>query len=460
MSKNKKMKISVVTLFDAGIEKFVGKLTRAGTRAKGFGKTVATAFKGAKQAISATLGPLKVFTAVLAGGGGVLTAFSVSSLKAAGSMEMLRTQLRTVMATKKEADKAFAESIEFSEKTPFSPEEIVQTRVALEGVGVEGQAAVASVARTAAALNRNILDVASALKSMETEPLRNLGIMLKKDGEQFLFEYKDKMKQARSVSATGFAEAQIALTRVMNEKFEGGLAAMSQTFEGKLSTLKGAFNLFKADFGGEFLPAVKRVIDDLIEALTGNSLADFGKTINSHIESARIKVLATIKTVQTASKAVKDHLASGGSGFGKILNSIMINAVDVFFDAFVSAIRASLSIWRLVGVSIASALKQELLKLDIPGMKGMRRKAASETASGMSNDDAYSFLTDKGIYSAGFLNELRGNDPSGDAFKGLLISAISDGDLGFALEAELASAINGKGTEAALQHFRDSMLGI
>ena len=449
MANESKFRIVVETLLkNAGIRaaigrfnKFIGVLNKVGVAGK-------KAFAAIKKGLDIALAPLKVFTAVLSGGAGILTAFAASSIKSAASMEMLRTQLQAVMATKKEADKAFAESIKFSVATPFEPEEIVATRVALEGVGVEGQAAVEAVASTAAALNRNILDVAAAVKSMETEPLRNLGIMLKKDGDKFVISYKDKMKQAREVTAIGFANAQQALLGVMLEKFDGGLEAMSRTFKGKMSTLRGALKLWKADFGDEFLPAVKRIIDDLITVFTGTSLKEFGVKLNEHIENARLKVIAAFKTAQQAAAAIKDHLASGGDGFGKIVNAALINAVDIFLNALISGLKASLSIWKVIGITVASAIKEELLKLDLPFMKGFREKAATDATTNLSQETIDQLLVSLGI-SKQFVVD--GMKEQGISPREQMYGAINSGQLSKAQLSAVAAAVEGKATENAFK---------
>lgn len=410
---NKDFRISIKTLIDngmekvaAGVEKVIGKLSQMKDHAT-------SAFSAIKKGVDLALAPLKVFTTVLAGGGGLFAAFAASSIKSAAAMETLRAQMMAVMATKAEADKAFAESIDFSVRTPFEPSEIIATRIALEGVGITGQAAVESVASAAAALNRNILDVASAVRSMETEPLRNLGIMLKRDGDKFVIEYKDKMRQAREISVTGFAAAQQALLEVMIQKFDGGLDAMSQTFDGKLSTLKGAFDKFKADFGEEFLPSVKRIIDDLIGVFTGNSLKDFGAKLNEHIEAARIKVIATFQTAGEISAIIRDNLARGGDGLGKILNSIFINAVDSMFKAMIAGLKSSIEIWKLIGRVVGSSIKEELLKLDIPGIGGLRKKTAEAAIDTADKDTLIRALEAIDVVRKGepqeWLNESGGN---------------------------------------------------
>lgn len=386
---NSKFKVSIQTLLDSkGIR---GALTGLG-KVKHAALGVGSAFRVLRKGISLALAPMRVFITLWGAGAGVVGAFAGSSLKAAGRMEMLREQLRTVMATKKEADAAFKESIQFSVATPFSPEEIVQTRVALEGVGIEGADAVEKTAMAAAGLNRNILDIASAVKSMETEPLRNLGIMLKRDGEKFIISYKDKMKQAREITVDGFANAQQAILDTYADKFGGGLETMSKTWEGKLSTLSGAWMQFKANFGDGILPAMKKVVDDLIAGLTSNNIKSWGEKLGQQIEEGRIKVLATIQTVRDISAKIREHFASGGEGLGQMVNALMINAVTVFFNAFAAALKASIAIWKVIGLTVAGAIKEELLKLDLPGMGRVRKGAAHDAVDAMAPEQRREWL--------------------------------------------------------------------
>jgi len=81
-------------------------------------------FHSVKSAADIALGPLKLMIKVTATLKASMIALGAASVGAAGDYEMFRQQLRTVFATKKEADRAFAESIEFSVRTPFTPDEM------------------------------------------------------------------------------------------------------------------------------------------------------------------------------------------------------------------------------------------------------------------------------------------------------------------------------------------------
>lgn len=242
----------------------------------------------------------------------VFAAIGLGSIKAAGDMEQLQLQLETVLGDAERAKQAFEESFDFSVATPFSPEEIVQTRIALESVGVAGQDAVGSIATAAAAMGRNILDVASAVRSLETEPIRNLGISLKRSGEQFVFEYKDALGRANEVTATGFASAQQTLLDILGSRFEGGLEKMSSSLGGKLSTMFGNIKAGLADFGDGFLSNIKSYIDSINEGINklrdSGDLQAAGEAVGIFLDS----VVGRLEDVINKGKVLYEYLKTGG----------------------------------------------------------------------------------------------------------------------------------------------------
>jgi hypothetical protein len=73
---------------------------------------------------------------------GAFAAIGIGGIKAASDMESLRTQLEAVLGNAAKAKAAFDESFDFSTATPFSPEDIVKPRMALQSGGVAGGVAV------------------------------------------------------------------------------------------------------------------------------------------------------------------------------------------------------------------------------------------------------------------------------------------------------------------------------
>jgi hypothetical protein len=249
----------------------------------------------------ALLSPQTLISAGFIGLGAKITQWA---LNASGDMEMMKTQLETVMSSAEEAAAAFDESLKFSVKTPFNPQEIVQTRILLESVGVSGGEAVEAVAEAAGAMNRNIQDVATAVISMETEPLRRLGIGLSRNADDFVFTFKNKMGEAVKVTANSFEEAQQAVLDIFQEKFSGGVSKMAETWEGLKSTLGGVRDLFFAELGDGFMPQAKQIVKDIIELLEAGidsgKIEEIGEQIGQWIEKVRddaIRVLSEIRSL-------------------------------------------------------------------------------------------------------------------------------------------------------------------
>lgn len=278
-----------------GFKKLLGSI-------KDFTKKASSAFSSLGDKFKkALLSPQTLISAGFIGLGAKITQWA---LNASGDMEMMKTQLETVMSSAEEAAAAFDESLKFSVKTPFNPQEIVQTRILLESVGVSGGEAVEAVAEAAGAMNRNIQDVATAVISMETEPLRRLGIGLSRNADDFVFTFKNKMGEAVKVTANSFEEAQQAVLDIFQEKFSGGVSKMAETWEGLKSTLGGVRDLFFAELGDGFMPQAKQIVKDIIELLEAGidsgKIEEIGEQIGQWIEKVRddaIRVLSEIRSL-------------------------------------------------------------------------------------------------------------------------------------------------------------------
>jgi hypothetical protein len=115
--------------------------------------------------------------------GGVTAGIGISKrfTDAASSVETFRTQLRALIPDARQADAALAGIREFAASTPLETEEVVQAFVRLRAVGVPAaQEVTRALGGVALVFNRDLRDVASAFVSFETEPLRNLGVELRR----------------------------------------------------------------------------------------------------------------------------------------------------------------------------------------------------------------------------------------------------------------------------------------
>ncbi|MBE0534773.1 MAG: hypothetical protein IH624_03825, partial [Phycisphaerae bacterium] len=346
------------------------------------GQGATSAFHTVRRAADIALGPLKLMTGVMASIKVATLAMGAASIKAAAQYEMFQQQLRTVIRTKQEADRAFRESMAFSVRTPFTPKEIIETRIALEAVGVKGGAAVEHVASAAAAMNRNILDVASSVKSMEAEPLRNLGIMMD--------EINAKVGAGWRRTTEGYRQAQQALLEIFESKFGGGLDRMSVTLQGLKSTLQGVTYDLRAAFGEGFIDQTKLIIHDLIQA--GNALrdraVDGGKALGAELTRARAGLLAAFDVGMQMADQLK--LAFDAGQGGTALLAIFRAGAGLVGDGILAAFKASLSLWKVIGQVLGDAILEALYNSGIPGMEGIGRTKRtadiSRTLGGLGDD--------------------------------------------------------------------------
>jgi len=344
----------------------------------GIRSTASRTFSTVKSAANIALGPLKLMIGVTASLKASMVALGAASIGAAGDYEMFRQQLLTVIRSKKDADRAFAESIEFSVKTPFTPDEIVETRLALESVGVRGGEAVERVAEAAAAMNRNVVDVARAVKSMEVEPIRNLGIMMDE-------LYKRGVAKDFRQSTEAFRDAQGTLMEIFEERFGGGIERMALTWQGLVSTLKGAVKDVRAEFGEGFLDESKLIVNDLIEASKGlkQYAGEAGREFGDEMMRARAYVLAGFDTAMKMAEQIKEVLKQD-SGIGEVLLEAFRLGTTVLGKGIVTAFEVSLPLWKTIGTILGQGVLDAVMQSGIPGADYARGKAIQKNLSGMS----------------------------------------------------------------------------
>ena len=202
-----------------------------------------------------------------AGTGGLIGA----SIGASAKFEMLRLRLEAVTGSAKKANKMFAEMRKFAAATPLQLEDIVGARIMLEGIGVRGQAALEKVAEAAAAMNMPLRDAAAMIASMETEPLRRLGIEIKRSGESASIVFRDKVGRELKRTETGIMNIRRALLETFGMKFGGILGKASGTQAGLFSTLKDSVTELFAAVGDELAPTVKAVLGKAITAVKAST---------------------------------------------------------------------------------------------------------------------------------------------------------------------------------------------
>ena len=420
-------------------------------------KTTATkTFSAFKKGASIALKPLQLLGGAVATFYGALATYSGFALDAAGDLEMYKVQLEAVMESAEAAAAAFQESMDFSVKTPFEPDEIIQTRVLLEGVGVKGQEAVKSVATAAAALNRNILDVGTAVISMETEPLRRMGIQLKKNGDEFIFSYRDKMNQAVSLTVNGFSQAQEGLLEILETKYDGGLDKMAQTFQGKLSTMKGAWKQFMASFGDGVMGPAKDILDDIInmlnEGIDSKKAEELGKWVGGKVAEFRENLSGAFDAAKKIATGIGKLMQDDAKGLGEVLNKIMESTGELLVTAVTESFKASLSLWSALGSAIWNGFEEKWLASPLGNIMNQRENAMASAVNNTSAGDVSAWAQSNNVQMpAGLVEGAQGGNLP---MLHELIRFLSD--LPRELQASFASLDNAAKTIESLKDAGDS----
>lgn len=258
-----------------------GQLKGFGNRVKKLGAGMARVFRG-------------VVTGIVAVGASAAAAVG-KALSEFGKFQQIQTRLEAILGSAEKGKKVFEEIKKFAGQTPLQLADLVEARILLEGVGVTGQQALEDVAEGAAALGRNIQDVAMAVASMETEPLRRMGIQLRKAGELFTFTFRDRAGKEIRKTANGIDDARRALLAIMQVKFGGTLAKTAKTLMGQISTLKDNAAIALATVGKAFADiaagGLKTLTDKIADLVQNGKLEAWAKGVAERfqnvIESAK-----------------------------------------------------------------------------------------------------------------------------------------------------------------------------
>lgn len=287
------------------------------------GAKVAGALKGIG-AVTTKLGKITAIGA--AGGAAGFAGLSLGAIKAAGDFEALKLRLEAVTGSAAKAEQQFADTFALFLKTPLDLEPLIEAQIKLDNIGIQGTRALETLAGAASALGRDVNDVTSAFVSMETEPLRNMGITLKaiagSTGARTI-SFFDRMGKEVTKTAKDAGELRMALLDIFDIKYGGFLGKLSASLNGLISSFKGLLKAAFGEVGNGLLPYAKTFVATLNEGLQSGiesgSLANLGKKIGEGIKPAFVNLLAFGKTLI-------EFFSSGGlsGSFGRIKDILRI----------------------------------------------------------------------------------------------------------------------------------------
>lgn len=281
-------------------------------------------------------------TASLAGGFAVKTGFET-----AFDLEAYRTQLDTAVKDTERASKLMKMAQDFSNASPFTSKETIQSTATMEAYGVSSEHWLKMVADMAGATNKEMEQATGALidalTKQEFQGLEEFGIskemvMEKANslyGKNKVFKKSGELRQGKN------AEMQKVVETLMTEKFDGGAEKLSKTVKGLWSTVTGVTSdslakIFGMENGliksGSALDILKQRLEQLTDTLTkwqqdgtlDEMAANFTETMNKILDGVT-NFFKFIKENQTSIKVI---LGITAVFYG--LAKVLVTAYDTF----------------------------------------------------------------------------------------------------------------------------------
>ncbi len=281
-------------------------------------------------------------TASLVGGFAVKTGFET-----AFDLEAYRTQLETAVKDTEKASKLMKMAQDFSNASPFTSKETIQSTATMEAYGVRSERWLTMVADMAGATNKEMEQATGALidalTKQEFQGLEEFGISKEMVMEKANSMYgKNKVfKKSGELRNGKDAEMQKVIESLMAVKFGGGAEKLSKTVKGLWSTITGVTSdslakIFGMENGliksGSALDILKQRLEQLADTLTkwqqdgtlDEMAANFTETMNKILDGVT-NFFKFIKENQTSIKVI---LGITAVFYG--LAKVLVTAYDAF----------------------------------------------------------------------------------------------------------------------------------
>lgn len=217
-------------------------------------------------------------TASLAGGFAVKTGFET-----AFDLEAYRTQLDTAVKDTERASKLMKMAQDFSNASPFTSKETIQSTATMEAYGVSSEHWLKMVADMAGATNKEMEQATGALidalTKQEFQGLEEFGISKEMviDKANLIYGKNKIFKNSGELRKNKDKEMEKVVEILMTEKFDGGAEKLSKTVKGLWSTVTGVTadslaKIFGMENGliksGSALDILKQRLEQLADTLT------------------------------------------------------------------------------------------------------------------------------------------------------------------------------------------------
>jgi hypothetical protein len=304
-------------------------------------RTAMSAARGMVSGLS-QLGNIATGLASLPGAINNLVAPLRQPITLAADMEALETSFQALLKSGDAAKSMVKDLMAFADATPFDPVPVAQTGKQLLAFGFAAKQVkplLKDIGDLAAAMEKPIEEVGGAFGRLKAgqfgeafERFRSFGISMQDlTGAGLEFD--------KSGSFQGSAEqAMEAIRKIIQQKFGGGMDALSRTAKGLFSTLMGYWDALQRAFGKPIMQSLKPAITaatDLLKQWTPMA-EDFGKKIGVGIIAVRDLFLngklwdATRMGLVLAGKELINFLWRGLQGLIAGATSGLASAAGIF----------------------------------------------------------------------------------------------------------------------------------
>ena len=316
----------------------------------------------------------KIFSlqgALIALGGGLVAKSFIST---ASSMENLKIQLKTVTGSVADADEAFARLTDFTTRTPYEIDQVVEAFTKLKAFGLDpSEEAMTAFGNTSAAMGKDLNQMIEAVADAATgefERLREFGIKAKQQGDEVSLTFQGVTKTIKKDSEA----IQGYLMDIGNNQFGGAMSDQMETMSGAVSNFRGSWTLFQDELmaSGPF-DILKGLINATSDSLFGKkgslsaNAQSAGKAVYEFIRDTTIGLARFVDDTRGYVKAVWGAVKSLWDTFKSMPAEVQsVGIVGVFLGGYKL---------KLFMVGILSSIKT------IKGLLGM-----SNIDNGMLND--------------------------------------------------------------------------
>jgi hypothetical protein len=163
---------------------------------------------------------------------------------------------------------------------------------------------------------------------------------------------------------------------------------MSLTFKGLKSTMVGAIKDLRAEFGAGFLDQSKLIVNDIIEGAKAlkKYAGEAGKDFGDEMMYARAVLLSGFDVALKIAGQIREAMKYEGGIGTVILRSLQLGA-DLLGKAVLAAFKASISLWKTIGMILGQGVLDAIMRSGIPGSDMIRGIAIRRNLSQMSASD-------------------------------------------------------------------------